>query len=586
MNGMPLQNGMFGRKASLRPRRGSLALPAIGVALACVGCWAAPAFAATPTYSFSGTISFVSTMNASLPSDISYGREFTGLITLNDATTPSVQTYPNGSSFISVDGEAVLNLSVTVGNATYTKANVINYYGDTPGYTLMTMLDGFGSSFKTDFLQVEVNTTSYSHPTGMREAALKFQLQANGGATNPPVITSPSLANLDLVKFLEPAVRSQWNEIRFEDVGWIGNTYNTQAYRRIFEGTITKLEKGISVGAVSSGTVAVPSGQQYNVSTASGGVINSFAGTAQVGTLAGATLNTGAGGAIVNTLTSGTVNTTGGSIATQGGTFTGLITGNGGVTMSGTGTLVMSSPNSYTGGTLINAGTVEITRGDAIGSAPVRVANNGKFRAMQGVSVANTVVMSGSAVYEHLLSGSDSITNLAPVRSSATIIDIVAGDSGERTVTSVGNADGSLDLHGLDGTRFLMVMDMSGYIPKDAQLDEYYLGWYDATANANAGGWVNAVYGNHGPNGSLAGGYEMSYAAFLSTYGGWNRDTMLGAYGLDVANGQVWAVIDHNSDFGVASDGVLVVPEPATFVLLGSAGLAWLAVRRRRGRRD
>jgi hypothetical protein len=58
---------------------------------------------------------------------------------------------------------------------------------------------------------------------------------------------------------------------------------------------------------------------------------------------------------------------------------------------------------------------------------------------------------------------------------------------------------------------------------------------------------------------------------------------MLGAYGLDLANQQVWAVIDHNSDFGVTNGGILVVPEPSSYLLagLGIAG-GWWQLRRRR----
>jgi autotransporter-associated beta strand protein len=117
---------------------------------------------------------------------------------------------------------------------------------------------------------------------------------------------------------------------------------------------------------------------------------------AQAGTLAGATLNTGSGGATVTTLTSGTIVTNGGSVTAQAGTFTEAITGNGGLTKTGTGTLFMSSANSYTGNTVINAGPVELTVGDAIGSAPVRIANDGKFQAVPGVAVANKVVMTST----------------------------------------------------------------------------------------------------------------------------------------------------------------------------------------------
>ena len=66
-----------------------------------------------------------------------------------------------------------------------------------------------------------------------------------------------------------------------------------------------------------------------------------------------------------------------------------------------------------------------------------------------------------------------------------------------------------------------------------------------------------------------------SYEDYLAD--GFLSDPELGAWGVDTLNGQVWAVIDHNSDFGAA------VPEPTTYALIaGVFALAAGIVRRRR----
>ncbi len=57
-------------------------------------------------------------------------------------------------------------------------------------------------------------------------------------------------------------------------------------------------------------------------------------------------------------------------------------------------------------------------------------------------------------------------------------------------------------------------------------------------------------------------------------------DFVLGDYGVDPVDGRVWAVVNHNSEFGAAVI-TQAVPEPSAFVLLGLATLA-LARRRRR----
>ena len=109
-----------------------------------------------------------------------------------------------------------------------------------------------------------------------------------------------------------------------------------------------------------------------------------------------------------------------------------------------------------------------------------------------------------------------------------------------------------------------------------------YLGWL----NPNGGGagvpqWQNATLGNFGNNTVLLGeDYQGSFAAFQAQIGDTNLTDYIGAYGVDTVNHEVWAVVNHNSDFAV-------VPEPSTFALVAAvaAGLVGYGLRKRRAAR-
>jgi|GEM_PF-6124716 len=88
-----------------------------------------------------------------------------------------------------------------------------------------------------------------------------------------------------------------------------------------------------------------------------------------------------------------------------------------------------------------------------------------------------------------------------------------------------------------------------------------FLGWQNAD-----GQWVNAVQGNVGGN---AQGPILGLPAVSA-----DVSAMLGQWGVDIGSNTVWAVLNHNSRFAV-------LPEPATFGLLGLGAMGLLARRRR-----
>jgi len=91
---------------------------------------------------------------------------------------------------------------------------------------------------------------------------------------------------------------------------------------------------------------------------------------------------------------------------------------------------------------------------------------------------------------------------------------------------------------------------------------QIHLGWM------NSGTWVNALEGNSG------GTPTMNLGAYNPA-----TDFVLGNWGVDTDANNVWAVLNHNSEFSV-----VLVPEPSTGIL-AIFGLALLPHRRRNLRR-
>jgi hypothetical protein len=107
------------------------------------------------------------------------------------------------------------------------------------------------------------------------------------------------------------------------------------------------------------------------------------------------------------------------------------------------------------------------------------------------------------------------------------------------------------------------------------------LAWLNTSLNQPNGLWQNATAGNFGTGvpGDVFQNVQSSWDAFAAAHSitDANVGDFLGSYGVDIVHHQVWAVVNHNSQFSV-------VPEPSSLILFVIGGLAMggLALGRRR----
>lgn len=333
-------------------------------------------------------------------------------------------------------------------------------------------------------------------------------------------------------------------------------------------------ESRTPIGDVNGGSVIAGNGEALNIGAAVGGTINATAGTAFLTSLDGATLQVGNLGAFISNLLSGNVNADGnvtianlndgnvtiGQLATlfaRQGNFLGTLAGDGTLVKTDSGSLTLQLTSAFQGQVGIWGGVLTIAALGDLGTVPIIVLNNGRFKVLANLPVSEVQATGGT--YEKVFAPNEPLENFG------------CFVNGENTcVTLVGSAPGTsveaawmgdvLTLDGLDGTSFLLSME--AVIPQNIGLTaaDIYIGWKDPSDDT----WKRAGVGNHAANGSLAGFHAGSYQAFLAANGGWNPVTMLGAYGTDLATGKVWAVVDHNSEFslrGIPDEVVIPAPE-------------------------
>ena len=244
-----------------------------------------------------------------------------------------------------------------------------------------------------------------------------------------PQLMPARAAALAVVLLAAPCLRAQttyyWdNNGATAGFGTAGGTWAAPTTNNSTQGWSTS-----SAGTSSlSGTTTTTTSDALNFGTASAGLA---AGTITVsGTVSANSLTFGSqSGAIV--LSGGTISL-GGTTPTitvnnAADTISSAITGSAGLTKNGTGTLTLSNTNTYSGGTTINAGTINATNSSALGSGNVSVAAGGKLVVVaNNLTIANNITLNGT-------------TTNGAIYSNQTVAGVTTNLTGQITLNATSN---------------------------------------------------------------------------------------------------------------------------------------------------
>jgi autotransporter-associated beta strand protein len=265
------------------------------------------------------------------------------------------------------------------------------------------------------------------------------------------------------------------------------------------------------------------------------------------------------------------------------------------VVKTGSGKMVLSATNTYTGATTVNGGTLSVTG---------RLANNGADKIFLAADTDGDLNFDGPVLGRSMGPLGDNYSGLGATSTggSGTVAQLRAGTNasgqGPDLLSMSWRTGSSSDLVP-GGSLVSDVLHLSGMengAAGSGQADPFVLQMtYDETqvgseetACASTGmmylgwlgldGWCNAVAGDFGAGASAVAKYQGTWDAFASANGITNANlaSYLGSWGVDTAGNAVWAVLNHNSDFAA----LVSVPEPATLVLLVGGLLVWIARRR------
>jgi fibronectin-binding autotransporter adhesin len=187
--------------------------------------------------------------------------------------------------------------------------------------------------------------------------------------------------------------------------------------------------------------------------------------------------------------------------------FSGIVSGTGSLSQLGTGTLTLTAADTYTGGTTISAGTLQVGNGGTVGSIGGNVTDNSNLAFARSDNVSFAGVVSGTGTLKQLGTGSLTLTGADTFSGGTTIsAGTLQIGNGGTTGSLVGNVtdNGSLGFKRTDGVVF------AGNVSGTGTLSQSGTGILTLTgANTFSGGTTISAgmlqVGNGGTTGSVVG---------------------------------------------------------------------------------
>ncbi|WP_445379179.1 autotransporter-associated beta strand repeat-containing protein [Pseudochrobactrum asaccharolyticum] len=292
---------------------------------------------------------------------------------------------------------------------------------------------------------------NWTDQTGMINAGFDGALAIFGGAAGTVTVdNSAGAVTASGMQFITDGYSIQGGAIGLtgaQSMIWVGDGSAASAG---YTATISSVLTGTTqVVKTDLGTLILSGINTYTGGTAINGGIVVVGADANLGATAGAlsfddgTLRTTAGLMLARATT---LNAGGGTVDTMSfdTTMSGVVSGAGALTKTGTGILTLSSTNTYAGGTAINGGVIEVSADANLGVATGALSfDGGTLRTTAGLNMNRaTVLNAGGATFDvttGILAQAGAISGTGPITKSSTGTLILSGTNtytGTTTVTA------------------------------------------------------------------------------------------------------------------------------------------------------